>query len=53
MIKKFGNWLIEAFKETLNLSWTLVGLFIATLRICSNKYIDMMTDEIKTGREKK
>jgi len=29
------------------------GLFIATLRICSNKYIDMMTDEIKTGREKK
>ena len=31
--KKFGNWLIEAFKETLNLSWTLVGLIIATLTL--------------------
>ena len=33
MIKKFGNWLIEAFKETLNLSWTLVGLIIATITL--------------------
>ena len=33
MIKKFCNWLIEAFKETLNLSWTLVGLIIATLTL--------------------
>ena len=33
MIKKFVNWLIEAFKETLNLSWTLVGLIIATLTL--------------------
>ena len=30
MIKKLWNWLIEAIKETLNLSWTLVGLIIAT-----------------------
>ena len=33
MIKKFGNWIVEAFKETLNLSWTLVGLVIATLTL--------------------
>ena len=33
MFKKFGNWLLEAFKETLNLSWTLVGLIIATLTL--------------------
>ena len=33
MIKKFVNWLLEAFKETLNLSWTLVGLVIATLTL--------------------
>ena len=31
MIKKIWKWIIEAIKETLNLSWTLVGLIIATL----------------------
>ena len=31
MIKKLWNWFVEAIKETLNLSWTLVGLIIATL----------------------
>ena len=31
MIKKIWNWFIEIIKETLNLSWTLVGLVIATL----------------------
>ena len=30
MIKKLWSWLVEAIKETLNLSWTLVGLVIAT-----------------------
>jgi|TARA_B100001939_G_scaffold230595_1_gene198646 hypothetical protein len=33
MIKKFLDWVIEAIKETLNLSWTLVGLVIATLTL--------------------
>ena len=33
MIKKLWNWLIQAIKETLNLSWTLVGLIIATLTL--------------------
>ena len=33
MIKKIWNWLIEIVKETLNLSWTLVGLVIATLTL--------------------
>ena len=33
MIKKLWNWLIEIIKETLNLSWTLVGLVIATLTL--------------------
>ena len=32
-IKKIWNWLIEIIKETLNLSWTLVGLIIATLTL--------------------
>ncbi len=32
-IKKVWNWLIEIIKETLNLSWTLVGLIIATLTL--------------------
>ena len=27
------SWFIEAIKETLNLSWTLVGLVIATLTL--------------------
>ena len=33
MLKKIWNWLIEIIKETLNLSWTLVGLVIATLTL--------------------
>ena len=33
MIKKFLDWAVEAIKETLNLSWTLVGLVIATLTL--------------------
>ena len=31
MINKLWNWFVQAIKETLNLSWTLVGLVIATL----------------------
>ena len=33
MLKKLWTWFIEAIKETLNLSWTLVGLVIATLTL--------------------
>tara|TARA_B100001250_G_scaffold146162_1_gene125145 strand:+ start:4064 stop:4246 length:183 start_codon:yes stop_codon:yes gene_type:complete len=33
MLKKLWNWLVRAIKETLNLSWTLVGLVIATLTL--------------------
>ena len=33
MIKKLWDWFVEAIKETLNLSWTLVGLIIATLTL--------------------
>ena len=33
IIKKIWNWLVEIIKETLNLSWTLVGLVIATLTL--------------------
>ena len=33
MINKLWNWIIEIIKETLNLSWTLVGLVIATLTL--------------------
>lgn len=33
MIKKLGSWIVTAIKETLNLSWTLVGLVIATLTL--------------------
>jgi hypothetical protein len=33
VLKKLYGWLIEAVKETLNLSWTLVGLIIATLTL--------------------
>ena len=33
MLKKLWDWLIAAIKETLNLSWTLVGLVIATLTL--------------------
>ena len=33
MFKKLWSWFIEAIKETLNLSWTLVGLVFATLTL--------------------
>jgi|TARA_R100001163_G_scaffold64329_2_gene58304 hypothetical protein len=33
MIKNIIDYIIEAIKETLNLSWTLVGLIIATLTL--------------------
>ena len=33
MIKKLWSWLVTLIKETLNLSWTLVGLVIATLTL--------------------
>ena len=33
MFKKIWDWLITIIKETLNLSWTLVGLVIATLTL--------------------
>ena len=33
MIKKLWSWFVESIKETLNLSWTLVGLIIATLTL--------------------
>ena len=33
MINKLWSWLVQAIKETLNLSWTLVGLIIATLTL--------------------
>ena len=33
MIKKLWTWFIAAIIETLNLSWTLVGLVIATLTL--------------------
>ena len=33
MINKLWNWFVKAIKETLNLSWTLVGLVIATLTL--------------------
>ena len=33
MINKMWKWFVDASKETLNLSWTLVGLVIATLTL--------------------
>ena len=33
MIKKLWSWIVAAIKETLNLSWTLVGLVIARLTL--------------------
>ena len=33
MIKKLWKWIVNIIKETLNLSWTLVGLVIATLTL--------------------
>ena len=33
MFKQVGNWIIKVIKETLNLSWSLVGLVIATLTL--------------------
>ena len=33
IVKIFAKWFVMAIKETLNLSWTLVGLVIATLTL--------------------
>ena len=33
MISKIWDWFVKAIKETLNLSWTLVGLIIARLTL--------------------
>ena len=33
MFNKLWKWFVEAIKATLNLSWTLVGLVIATLTL--------------------
>ena len=33
MIKKLWSWIVAAIKRNLNLSWTLVGLVIATLTL--------------------
>ncbi len=33
MIKKIWEWIVTAVKETLNLSWTLVGMVIAVLTL--------------------
>lgn len=33
MIKKIWVWIVTAVKETLNLSWTLVGMVIAVLTL--------------------
>tara|TARA_R110002020_G_scaffold217736_1_gene425504 strand:+ start:2088 stop:2270 length:183 start_codon:yes stop_codon:yes gene_type:complete len=33
MIKKIWDWIVTAVKETLNLSWTLVGMVIAVLTL--------------------
>ena len=33
LLNELGKWFVEAIKETLNLSWTLVGLIIATLTL--------------------
>ena len=33
MLKRIWSWFIEIIKETLNLSWSLVGLVIATLTL--------------------
>ena len=33
MFKKIWNWFVEIIRETLNLSWTLLGLIIATLTL--------------------
>jgi|TARA_Y100000996_G_scaffold360738_1_gene303311 hypothetical protein len=33
LINKLWSWFVQAIKETLNLSWTLVGLIIATLTL--------------------
>ena len=37
MISKIWDWFVKAIKETLNLSWTLVGLVIATLTLTGSE----------------
>ena len=36
MIKKLWIWFVEAIRETLNLTWTLIGLIIAILTLSSS-----------------
>ena len=36
MIKQLWKWFIEAIRETLNLTWTLIGLIIAILTLSSS-----------------
>ena len=45
MINKIWSWFVEAIKETLNLSWTLVGLIIATLTLtgCARQITGLAT----------
>ena len=38
MISKIWDWFVKAIKETLNLSWTLVGLVIATLTLTGSAH---------------
>ena len=33
MIQKVWKWLVEGVRETLNLSWTLIGLIISILTL--------------------
>ena len=50
MIKKIWSWFVEIIKETLNLSWTLVGLVIATLTLTgSAQQVTGLATLIKLG----
>jgi|TARA_R100001163_G_C5066022_1_gene204194 hypothetical protein len=50
MIKKLFNWIVTAVKETLNLSWTLVGLIIAVLTLSgSARDITLLATVITLG----
>ena len=50
MIKKLFTWIVTAVKETLNLSWTLVGLIIAVLTLSgSARDITLLATVITLG----
>ena len=50
MIKILFNWIVTAVKETLNLSWTLVGLIIAVLTLSgSARDITLLATVITLG----